>query len=76
MNGCCGMPEVNSRPRKQIVALAMFISAAVMFALSMMFYTRVIDLGELRLVAAAMVGVAAIADLLIAIWFFRQGQSL
>ena len=70
------MPEVKPRPGRQIIAVAMFVSAAVMFALSMVFYTRVIDLGELRLVAAAVVGVAAVADLLIAIWFFRQGQSL
>ena len=70
------MPEVNPRPRKQIVAAAMFMSAAVMFALSMVFYTRVIDLGGFRLIAAAVVGIAAVADLLIAIWFFRQGQSL
>ena len=69
------MPDVNPRPRRQIVAAAMFMSAAVMFALSMMFYARVIDLGELRPVAAAAVGFAAVADLLVALWFFRQGQS-
>jgi hypothetical protein len=70
------MPEVNPRPKKQVVAVAMFISAAMMFALSMLFFTGTIDVGdELRVVAGSAVAVAAVADLVIALWFFRQGQS-
>lgn len=57
--------------------MAMFLSAIVMFALAVVFYTGVIDVGEeLRVTAAVVVGAAAFVDLLVAIWFFRQGQSL
>ena len=70
------MPEVNPQPRKQTVAAAMFVSAIMLFALAALFFTRVIDLGdEVRITAAVAVGIAAAADLMIAIWFFRQGQN-
>ena len=69
------MPEVKPRPKQQIVAVAMFISAVVMFALSMLFFTGTIDVGELRVVAGSAVAVVAAADLVVALWFFRQGQS-
>jgi hypothetical protein len=55
----------------------MFLSAVVMFAVSMSFFTGVVELGDdIRVIAASAVGIAAVADLLVAIWFFRQGQSL
>ena len=70
------MPEAQARPRKQVVALAMFVSAVVMFAMAMLFFTGTIDVGEeLRTVAGSAVALAAAADLVVAIWFFRQGQS-
>jgi hypothetical protein len=70
------MPEVNPRPNRQVVAAAMFFSAIVMFAVSMLFFTGTIDVGEdLRAVAGAAVAIAAAADLIAAVWFFRQGQS-
>jgi hypothetical protein len=70
------MPEVNPRPNRQVVAAAMFFSAIVMFAVSMLFFTGTIDVGEdLRVVAGAAVAIAAAADLIAAVWFFRQGQS-
>ena len=54
----------------------MFFSAIVMFAVSMLFFTGTIDVGEdLRVVAGAVVAMAAAADLIAALWFFRQGQS-
>ncbi|HEX4912910.1 MAG TPA: hypothetical protein VFV51_03080 [Vicinamibacterales bacterium] len=63
-------------PNRQIVAAAMFFSAIVMFAVSMLFFTGAIDVGEdLRVVAGAAVAIAAAADLIAAVWFFRQGQS-
>jgi hypothetical protein len=70
------MPEVNPRPNRQVVAAAMFFSAIVMFAVSMLFFTGTIDVGEdLRVVAGAAVAIAAAADLIAAVWFFRQVQS-
>jgi hypothetical protein len=67
------MPD--ARPKKQIVAAAMFVSAIVLFACSMLFFTRTIDVGDLRIIAGTAVAMAAAADLFIAIWFFRQGQA-
>jgi hypothetical protein len=70
------MPEVKPQPRKQLVAAAMFISAIVLFALSMMFFAGTFELpDEIRVIASIAVAAAAAIDLLIAIWFFRQGQS-
>ena len=70
------MPEANAPPRAQFIALALFISAAVLFALSMVFYTGVIALPEeVRMTASLAVGLAAVADLVIAVVFFRKGQS-
>ena len=70
------MPEVSPRPNRQVVAAAMFFSAIVMFAVSMLFFTGTIDVGEdLRVVAGAAVAIAAASDLIAAVWFFRQGQS-
>ena len=70
------MPDAQPRPRQQVVAVAMFVSAAVMFAMAMLFFTGTIDVGEeLRVIAGCAVAIAAAADLGVAIWFFRQGQS-
>jgi hypothetical protein len=70
------MPEVRPQPRNQLLALILFVSAIILFALSMFLFTGVIPLPEdTRLIASIAVGVAAAADLVIAILFFRQGQS-
>jgi hypothetical protein len=70
------MPEVNPRPKKQLLAAVMFVSAIVLFGLAMLFYTGVVPLAdEVRLVATVAVLIAAAADLAMALWFFRQGQS-
>ena len=70
------MPEVSAQPRLQFIALALFISAIVLFALSMLFYTGIIALPEdIRLTASFAVSLAAVADLVIAVVFFRKGQS-
>jgi hypothetical protein len=70
------MPEVRPRPRQHVIAAAMLLSAVVMFAMAMLFFTGTIDVGEdLRMIAGSVVAVAAAADLAIAIWFFRRGQS-
>jgi hypothetical protein len=70
------MPEVNPHPGKQLVAVVMFISAIVLFALSMLFFAGTFQLpDEIRVIASIAVAIAAAVDLLIAIRFFRQGQS-
>ena len=70
------MPDANRRPNQHFIAAALFFSAAVMFALAAVLYAGVIDLGEeVRLTAAVAVGIAAFADLIVAILFFRRGQS-
>jgi hypothetical protein len=70
------MPEVQPRPKQQVIAAALFVSAVVMFALSMLFFTGTIDVGEeMQVVAGSAVAIAAAADLFVALWFFRQGQS-
>jgi hypothetical protein len=70
------MPELNAQPRLQFIALALFISAIVLFTLSMLFYTGIIALPDgMGLVASLAVGLAAVADLVIAVVFFRKGQS-
>ncbi len=69
------MPDA-TQSKKFVLAVAMFISAAVLFALSMLLYTGVIPLPEeTRTLAAAVVGVAAVIDLGVALVFFRAGQS-
>lgn len=70
------MPEVNPRPKQHVVAAAMFVSAVAMFAIAMLFFTGTIDVGEqLRVVTGTVVTIAAAADLVAALWFFRRGQS-
>jgi hypothetical protein len=70
------MPEARPQPRKQLLALILFISALILFAVAMLFFTGVIPLPEeTRLIASIAIGLAAAGDLFIAILFFRQGQS-
>jgi hypothetical protein len=70
------MPEVRPQPRKQLLAVILFVSAIILFALSMFLFTGVIPLpDETRMIASIAVGIAAATDLVIAILFFRQGQS-
>jgi hypothetical protein len=69
------MPE--PRPNPPVIALAMFMSAMVLAAVAAMIYAGVISLGEdLRIVATLAVGAAALADFVVAVWFFRKSQSL
>ena len=70
------MADVSPPPRLRIVAAALFMSAIALFGLAMTFYTGVIALPEgAGAVAAFAVGLAAAADLAIAVIFFRKGQS-
>jgi lipopolysaccharide export LptBFGC system permease protein LptF len=70
------MPETPSPGGQRVIALAMMVSAIALTAVAFLIYTGVIPMGEdTRPIAALVVGVAAFADLLIGIWFFRRGQS-
>ena len=69
------MPDktLSARP---IVMLVMIISALSLALLAGLIYAGVVPLPEeSRAVAALVVGVAAAADFLVALWFFRAGQS-
>ena len=70
------MPETLSPDKQPIVAFAMMFSAIALTALALLIYTGVVPIPEeTRPIAALVVGVAAFADLVIGIWFFRRGQS-
>ena len=70
------MPETLSPAKHPIVAFAMMFSAIALTALAFLIYTGVVPIPEeTRPIAALVVGVAAFADLVIGIWFFRRGQS-
>jgi hypothetical protein len=69
------MPEArpNATP---VIAMAMFASAVTLVVLAVLIYIGVVPFSpEVRLLAAVVVGVAAFADFLVAIWFFRKSQS-
>ena len=69
------MPE--ARPNTSpVIAMAMFASALTLVAFAVLIYTGVVPIGEdVRMIAALVVGAAAFADFVIAIWFFRKSQS-
>ena len=69
------MPE--TRPNvTPVPAMMMFVSAITLAVLAVLIYTAVVPIGEeIRLIASAAVGVAAFADFLVAMWFFRKSQS-
>jgi hypothetical protein len=70
------MPETMTPDRQPIVAFAMMFSAIALIALAFSIYTGVVPIPEgTRQIAALVVGVAAFADLMLGIWFFRRGQS-
>ena len=70
------MPEATPQRAQQVIAATLLLGAAVMFAVATLIYMDVISLGaELRVTAAIVVGIAAFVDLLMAMWFFRRGQS-
>ena len=70
------MPDTMTPDRQPIVAFALMFSAIALTALTFLIYTGVVPIPEeTRPIAALVVGVAAFADLVIGIWFFRRGQS-
>ncbi len=70
------MPEVKPQPRPQLVAAIMMVSSVVLFALAALIFTGVVALSDaVRIPAALGIGLAAAADLVMALVFFRKGQS-
>jgi hypothetical protein len=70
------MPETLPPQRLQLVALILVVSAITLIAVAYLIYAGVVPVPEeVRPLAAAAVGLAAIADLGVAFWFFRKGQS-
>jgi hypothetical protein len=69
------MPDPEPIKTKPIAVMTM-ISALTLAAVAGLIYSRVIPLPEeSRGLVAAVVAVAAAADFLISVWFFRKGQS-
>ena len=69
------MPEPSGR-NNQIIAIALFGSAVTMGVAAGLIFTRTIPVDEgARPMIALAVGVASFADFLVAMWFFRKGQS-
>ena len=70
------MPEAHVPANRQIVALAMLISAVTMAVVAYLIGTGLIDLGaEVRTIAAIALGVVAFLDFVVGLWFFRSAQS-
>ena len=69
------MPEATER-NSQIIAMALFMSAIALGIVAGLIVAGLIPVDDgARPMIAMAVGVAALADFMIAIWFFRKGQS-
>ncbi len=70
------MPEPAPAGNRALIAMILVVSAVSLVVLSALIYMGVVPLpDETRGIAALVVGVAAFADFVVAIWFFRMGQS-
>jgi hypothetical protein len=69
------MPDPAARG-KQIVAFAMMVSAITLGVIGYLIFAGTIPVPEdARPIVGGAVGVAAVLDLVIGIWFFSKGQS-
>jgi len=69
------MPDSTARGR-QIVSLAMIFSAITLGVIGYLIFAGTIPVPEdSRPIVGGAVGVAAVLDLLIGIWFYSKGQS-
>ena len=65
-------PAANTR----LIALLMMISAVTLAVVAGLIYVGVVPVPEdSRGIVAVAIGAAAAADFLVALWFFRKGQS-
>ena len=70
------MPEPTPAGSRAVVAMVLILSAISLALLAGLIYMGIVPLpDETRGMAALVVGVAAFADFMVAIWFFRKGQS-
>lgn len=70
------MPEPTPAGSRTVIAMILVISAISLALLAALIYMGVVPLAEeTRGLAAIVIGVAACADFLVAVWFFRMGQS-
>ena len=70
------MPEPAPAGNRALIAMILMISAVSLVVLSALIYMGVVPLpDETRGIATLAVAVAAFADFVVAIWFFRMGQS-
>jgi hypothetical protein len=71
------MPEAPPRAaNRQLVGIILMISAAVLAVVALLIYVAIVPLPEeSRPMGALIVGIAAAADFLVGLMFFRMGQS-
>jgi hypothetical protein len=69
------MPDPAARG-KQIIALAMMVSAITLGVIGYLIFAGMIPVPEdSRPIVGGAVGIAAVLDLIVGIWFFSKGQS-
>jgi hypothetical protein len=70
------MPEPTPAASRAVIAMILVVSAISLAVLAGLIYVGVVPLpDQTRGIAALVVGLAAFADFLVAVWFFRMGQS-
>jgi hypothetical protein len=70
------MPEPTPAAGRAVIAMILVVSAISLAVLAGLIYVGVVPLpDQTRGIAAMVVGLAALADFLVAVWFFRMGQS-
>lgn len=70
------MPDAAPAGNRALLAMILVVSAVSLVVLSALIYMSVVPMPEeTRGIAALVVGAAAFADFVVAIWFFRMGQS-
>jgi hypothetical protein len=70
------MPEPTPAAGRAVIAMILVVSAISLAVLAGLIYVGVVPLpDQTRGIAALVVGLAAFADFLVAVWFFRMGQS-
>ncbi len=70
------MPEPTPAGSRAVIAMVMIVSAVSLAVVAALIYMGAVPLpDETRGIGALVVGLAAFADFVAAIWFFRKGQT-
>ena len=70
------MPSPPAARNGPVIALAMVFSAVVLGVLAYLIYVGTVPISpEVRGLAALAVGAAALADVIVGVWFFSKSQS-